>query len=40
MPEEYKPVETGSKYWVGLLVGLAVGGGLFWTTMKILVVMR
>lgn len=40
MPGEQKPAETGSKYWVGLLVGLAVGGALFWATMKILVVMR
>lgn len=40
MTEERAPDGVGPKYWVGLLVGLAVGGGLFWATMKILIALR
>ena len=40
MAEEQASAGSGSNYWVGLLVGLAVGAGLFWVTMKILVALR
>ena len=40
MTEERAPERIGSKYWLGLVVGLTVGAGLFWATIKILVVMR
>jgi tetrahydromethanopterin S-methyltransferase subunit G len=40
MTVEKVPEKSDAQYWIGVLVGLVVGGILFWVTMQILIAMR